>query len=273
LRKAWRLLRIIPTLALYFSLAPFGYSVLALMSTLPARDADARARRLQGVMHRAFRLMHDWLRGLGIIDFNPRKIEGFLPDGPCVLVANHRTLTDITSIVASLGPMTTVVKSEIYQMWWLRPLLAGAGLIEGPTNNQLGAASVVRSAVRHTQNGSRFVFFPEGTRAPDDHLLPFGRTAFEVACRADVPVVPLLLHWEHPWLSKDCRLFQMPTGPTQLRLELLSPVYPRDFQGSSRALRDMVETTFRTHLDRDSGGGLEGGSDAIYRRSAQASHR
>ena len=243
------------------------------MSTLPARDPDARAQRLRRVIHRAFRLMHDWLRGLGILDFNPRQIDGSLPDGPCVLVANHRTLTDITSIVAALGPMTAVVKSEVYRLWWLRPLLEGAGLIEGPTGNQLDVASVIDASVRQARTGSRLVFFPEGTRAPDDHLLPFGRTAFEIARRADVPVVPVLLHWKHPWLSKDCRLLQMPDGPTQLHLEVLPPVYPREFQGSSRALRDVIETTFVTHLDTDSAEHLEGPSGGINRESTQATHR
>jgi 1-acyl-sn-glycerol-3-phosphate acyltransferase len=243
------------------------------MTKLPARDSDARARRLRRVIHRAFRLMHDWLRGLGILDFNPRDIDGVLPDGPCVLVANHRTLTDVTSIVAALGPMTAVVKSEIYRLWWLRPLLEGAGLIEGPTGNQLNVATVIDASVRQAANGSRLVFFPEGTRAPDDHLLPFGRTAFEIACRADVPVVPVLLHWKHAWLSKDCRLLEMPDGPTQLHLEVLSPVCPSEVQGSSRALRDMVEATFLNHLELDSAEHLEGPSGRSNRESTQATHR
>jgi len=224
-------------------------------------------------MQRAFRLMHDWLRGLGVLDFNPRKIEGVLPDGPCVVVANHRTLTDITSIVAALGPMTAVVKSEVYRLWWLRPLLEGAGLIEGPTGNPLDVASVIDASVRQARTGSRLVFFPEGTRAPDDHLLPFGRTAFEIARRANVPVVPVLLHWKNPWLSKDCRLLQMPDGPTQLHLEVLPPVYPREVQGSSRALRDMIETTFVTGLYTGSAEHLEDDSGGINRESTQAAHR
>lgn len=243
------------------------------MSTLPARDPEARAQRLRRVMHRAFRFMHDWLRVLGVLDFNPREIEGVLPDGPCVVVANHRTLTDITSIVAALGPMTTVVKSEVYRLWWLRPLLEGAGLIEGPTGNPLDVASVIEASVRQARTGSRLAFFPEGTRAREDHLLPFGRTAFEIARRANVPVVPVLLRWKHPWLSKDCRLLQMPDGPTQLRLEVLPPVHPRDVQGSSRALKDVIETTFVTRLDTDLAEHVEDPGGGINRESTQATHR
>ena len=272
-RKAWRLIRTLPTLAVYFALAPFGYAGLALVTVLPTRDANARVRRLQGVMSRAFRLMHDWLRAIRLLDFNPREITGALPEGPCVIVANHRTLTDITAIMASFGPMTSVVKSEVYRKWWLRPLVEGAGFIEGTSDDRLGLASLLDSSVPRLQNGFSLLFFPEGTRAPSDRLLPFGRTAFEIACRANVPVVPVLLRWKHPWLSKDCRLFQISTGLTQLRMEVLPPVHPGDHQGSSRALRDVVQTLFLTHLDRESGMVGEGYHAGINRESAQASHR
>lgn len=262
------------TLALYFIvLAPVGYAALTLLSVLPTRDTDARSRRLQGIVCWGFRTMHDWLRVVHIIDFEPRDVEGVLPDGPCIVVANHRTLTDITSIMASFGPMTAAVKPEIYRMRWLRPLIQSAGFIEGASTNPIDLGNMIDAAADSARSGSRFLLFPEGTRAPNDELLPFGRTAFEIACRAGVPVVPVLLRWKHPWLSKDCRLFALPKGRTELRLEALSPVYPHDFRGSSRALKDVVQSTFRAHLKADSGRELEGYNAGINRESAQAAHR
>lgn len=262
------------TLALYFIvLAPVGYAALTLMSVVPTRDADRRARRLQGIVCWGFRTMHDWLRLLGLLDFDPRNVVGALPEGPCVVVANHRTLTDITAIMAALGPMTAVAKPEIYRMWWLRPLARAAGFVEGPSVDRLDVGKLVDSAAQSVRCGSRFLLFPEGTRAADDELLPFGRTAFEVARRADVPIAPILLRWKHPWLAKDCRLYGMPKGQTELRMEVLPPVSPRDVQGSSRALRDVVETSFRAHLTVDSGKELESYNAGINRESAQAAHR
>ncbi len=262
------------SLAVYFIvLAPVGYAVLTLLSLLPTRDPDARATRLQGIVCWGFRTMHDWLRVIRIIDFNPREVEGALPEGPCIVVANHRTLTDITSIMASFGPMTAAVKPQIYRMWWLRPLIESAGFIEGASINPLDLGNMLDAAARSARRGTRFLLFPEGTRAPDDQLLPFGRTAFEIACRADVPVVPVLLHWKHPWLSKNCRLFAMPKGPTQLRLQALSPIYPSELEGSSRALKDVVESTFHARLKVDSARELEGYNAGINRESAQAAHR
>ncbi|MFW2388419.1 MAG: lysophospholipid acyltransferase family protein [Polyangiales bacterium] len=274
MRKAWRLFLVTSTLALYFIvLAPLGYGALTVMSILPTRDADARARRLQGIVCWGFRTMHDWLRWIGIIDFDPREVEGALPDGPCIVVANHRTLTDITSIMASFGHMTAAVRPDIFRMRWLRPLVQSAGFVEGASDNPLHLGKMIDAAASRAKRGSRFVLFPEGTRAPSDELLPFGRTAFEIACRADVPVVPLLLHWKHPWLSKNYPLFAIPKGATELRIEALPPVYPQDFRGSSRALRDVVESTFRARLNVDSGKELEGYNAGINRESAQAAHR
>ena len=274
MRRAWRFLVVLATLALYFIvLAPVGYAALTLLSVLPTRDPEARARRLQGIVCWGFRSMHDWLRFIRIIDFNPREVEGTLPDGPCIVVANHRTLTDITSIMASFGHMTAAVRPDIFRMRWLRPLVQSAGFVEGASNNPLDLGNMIDAAASRAKRGSRFVLFPEGTRAPSDELLPFGRTAFEIACRADVPVVPVLLRWKHPWLSKDYRLFAMPKGATELRIEALPPVYPRDFRGSSRALKDVVESTFRAQLSLDSGRGNEGYNAGINRESAQAAHR
>ena len=265
---------VLTSLALYFVvLAPVGYAVLTLLSVLPTRDPDARARRLQGIVCWGFRTMHDWLRFIRIIDFNPREVDGALPDGPCIVVANHRTLTDITSIMASFGPMTAAVKPEIFHMRWLRPLIESAGFIEGASMNPIDLGDMIDAAAQSARCGTRFVLFPEGTRAPNDELLPFGRTAFEIACRANVPVVPILLRWKHPWLSKDCRLFAMPDGRTELRIEALPPVYPHDFRGSSRALKDVVQSTFRAQLKADSVRELEEYNAGISRESAQAAPR
>ncbi len=248
------------TLSIYFAAAPFGYATLAVISLLPTRDPDRRARRLQGVMCGAFRLMHHWLRWIGLIDFDPRHVEGQLPDGPCVLVANHRTLTDVTSIMATLGPMSTVVKPSIYRAWWLRPLVEGAGLFEGIAPNQLDVSTVIDAAIERLRRGSSVLFFPEGTRAPSDEMLPFGRTAFEIAYRAKVPVVPIVLNWKPAWLSKDRPLLEPPTSTPQLRMRLLPSVMPADVDVSSRALKDMVETAVQSHVgDRQlegQGGGL-----------------
>lgn len=248
LGQAWRLIRVLFTLSIYFAAAPFGYATLAVISLLPTRDPDRRARRLQGVMCGAFRLMHHWLRWIRLLDFDPRDVEGRLPDGPCVVVANHRTLTDVTSIMATFGAMSTVVKPSIYRAWWLRPLVQGAGLFEGVAPTQLDVSTVVDAAIERLRRGSSVLFFPEGTRAPSDEMLPFGRTAFEIAYRAKVPVVPIVLHWKSAWLAKDCRLLEPPTPTPQLRMRVLSPVTPTDVDVSSRALKDVVETAVQSHI-------------------------
>ena len=66
-------------------------------------DPVRRARRLQAFTAGAYRLKYRWLRWLGIVNFEVVRPLPGLPDGPCVVIANHPTLMDITAITATLG--------------------------------------------------------------------------------------------------------------------------------------------------------------------------
>ncbi|MFW6051012.1 MAG: lysophospholipid acyltransferase family protein [Myxococcota bacterium] len=248
LRRAWRLLRVFTVLALYFSAAPFGYAAFALLRALPSRDRDARARKLQRVLQRAFTLMHDCIRAFRLIDFDPRRVEGELPEGPCVVVANHPSLIDVTSIMATVGGAATAVKPSIFRRWWLRPLLEDAGQFEGNGASPLSIARLVDASVDRLGRGFRVLLFPEGTRSPEGGLHRFGRAPFEVACQANVPVVPIVVTLEPRWLTKERGILRPPDGVSRQRLTVLKPIHPADYGRCSRTLRDVVDARIRERL-------------------------
>lgn len=247
MRRVWRALMAVVMLTTYFAAAPFGYGAFALLQLKPAREPRVRARRLQAVMRRAFTLMHDSLRWLGLIDFNPRHIVGEIPDGPVVLVGNHPSLCDVTSVVAALPDVTTVVKPGLYAKGWARPLLEGALHFEGTTGTG-SPAKVIEAGLDRIHQGFRVLIFPEGTRSPPGGLHTFGRTAFEIACKANVPVVPLVFHWEPVYLSRESPIFPIPKTTPKLTLEALPAVHPTDHDSSSRKLRDVVDGLVRERL-------------------------
>jgi 1-acyl-sn-glycerol-3-phosphate acyltransferase len=246
-KKAWRLVLLLIIVATYAAASPFGYGAFALLRLLPTRNQTRRARRLQGVLRRAFTILHDWLRVWSLLDFDPRRSAGQLPDGPAVLVANHPAMSDITSAIACFRNVTTAVKPILFRRYWLRPLLEGARFFEG-AGDPLDAGSVIDAGVERIREGFHVLIFPEGTRSPEHGLHRFGRTAFEIACRANVPVVPIVIACDPVWLSKTRGIFSLPNDTPHLTLTALAPVLPADHGFSSRRLRDVVEAHVRSRL-------------------------
>jgi 1-acyl-sn-glycerol-3-phosphate acyltransferase len=239
---------LLASLAIYALMAPFGYAILALAAVFPVRDWRQRTRFLQTIIRRAFRGFHVYLRWIRFLDFRPTNPcpEGI---GACVLVANHPTMTDAMALLASVPGTCTAVRADIYDKYWIQPLLRGAGHFSAGFGNPLSGASVVQSSVERLAQGFRVLLFPEGTRSPlDGGLHQFGRTAFEVACRADVPIVAVLIDENPRWLGKGSRLAASKEVVSVKSVQLLKVAHPRDFFGDSRLLRDYVETAYREAL-------------------------
>jgi 1-acyl-sn-glycerol-3-phosphate acyltransferase len=247
LLRRTRRLRVVLTFAVYSALAPLAFGSFWVLYVLAPRDRVRRALRMQRLSAGAFRFMHGALRLLAILRFDPREGLQPLPRGPCVVVANHPSRMDISSITAVLGGGCTVVKPEFFHRRMLRALMLGCWHIEGP-GDALGTGRVVDEAVERLRCGLTVIIFPEGTRTPASGLLPFGRTAFEIACRANVPVVSVAIRCDPPWMTKETRLFDPPHPVPHLRLVQLATDEPASVNFESRALRQRVEARFQRWL-------------------------
>lgn len=246
--RAWRILGVALIVGTYFATAPIGYGAFAVWGAIPSRDPRARARRIQSIMSFAFRSMHALLRWMRILDFDPRDIQGKIPSTPCVIVANHPSLTDISAMLASERQLVFPVKPALFDSFWAKPVLAQADHFAGASPGAFTAASVIDAAVHRIELGYRVIIFPEATRSPDNGLHPFGRMAFEIAVRADVPVVPVVITCKPRWLTKDHGFFDPPETLPKLRFRVLPAVDPREAGSSSRTLRDMVFHQIRSEL-------------------------
>lgn len=246
-KHALTVIIVVVSLVLYVSLAPLGYALFALIAALPTRRWTQRARRLQRVMQAAFGAFHRYLRLARLLDFTPRDV---CPAniGACVVVANHPTLTDAPAMLSSIPNLCTAVRADLYDKPWLRPLLGGAGHFSAGAENPLGGADLVRSTEERLADGFRVLLFPEGTRSPRGRLHRFGRSAFEAACRARVPIVAVLIRETPPWLAKGDGFLTRRREVAVKHIELLKVVYPRDFLEDSRLMRDYVEAAFQQAL-------------------------
>lgn len=158
-----------------------------------------------------------WLAGMRLDILHP----DYLPDGQCVVVANHASYLDGFVLMAALPPrFGFVIKREVSRVPLAGLLLAriGSELVERFDRNK--GASDARRVVRSAGNGHSFVFFPEGTFAHQPGLLKFHSGAFLTAARAGCPVVPCVIRGTRDALpAKRPRLL-----PARLEVEFLPPL-------------------------------------------------
>ena len=204
-----------------------------------------RALRSQAVVRRAFVLFHDYMRVCRVIDFDPRRVDLQLPTGPCVVVANHPTLVDVTALIAAGGPMCTVVKPELSSSFAFGRLLHHCWHIETPGETRIGTSPVVDEAIARLNAGLRVLIFPEGTRSPEGSLRRFRTGAFEIAARAGVPVVPLFLRCDPPMLSKVAAWHRTPEMLPRLTIARLPTLDPATWPDATAMAADLRATYTR----------------------------
>lgn len=237
----------------YFAAAPLGYAIFALWSVLPNRNPERRASQLRRVVSIAFRSMHAFLRWARLVDFDPDVHASRMPHGACVLVANHPTLMDISALLAADSNLVFPVKPSLFNSFWASPLFHQSGQFEGAGQDPLRVAQMIETAAQRLAAGQRVIIFPEGTRSPDFGLHPFGRVAFEIAERAQVPLVPIVITCLPRFLGKSSGFRRPPAELPQLRVHVLDsidPGSPERAGSSSRILRDIVVLRIRMELER-----------------------
>ena len=175
----------------FFGAALLGSVVLQLLRLWPGSLME-RQRRCQRLVRAAWVLFHDYLRWVGLVDFDRRRYDLDVR-APSIVIANHPTLIDITALIAVGSP--------------------GEGM-----------ASAVDQAEARLRAGHLVILFPEGTRSPVGGLGRFRLGAFELARRTGVPILPVRITAEPPALWKGLAWYAIPRQTVNFRLQPLPPV-------------------------------------------------
>lgn len=231
---------------LYFGAGSLVLSwvVLPFMTRGTKRD-PATVRRAHELVSKGFDQFHWLATRLGLIHFEPKAIATTLPAGPCVLVANHPTLVDVTAILAVVRSACIVVKHDLYAGRVMGPLLRSAWHIDAGGDGELPAAAVVDGAVERIRAGFSVLIFPEGTRSPANGLRRFQRGAFEIALRANVPIVPIVLRCDPPMLMKGMPWYALPKRLARLSMKFLEPIDVHPESEDRRQLAARIEALYQ----------------------------
>ena len=131
------------------------------------------------------------------------------PDRSYVVACNHQSMYDILVVYGWLRlDLKWVMKKELRKMPAIGIGCEKAGHIFVERRNPKQAAKAITEALERLGNGIGILFFPEGTRSLDGHLLPFKKGAFRTAIDQQIPLLPVTVVGTRDILpAKSLRLF------------------------------------------------------------------
>lgn len=209
----------------------FMWLAIYLVRTLPAY---VKAKRLgkQGKMEQQQAVVHKKVKSWAVLLLKrikvPLVIEGLenLPEkGDNVMfAANHQSYIDIPVLLAGLDyPRPILARKEIGRVPILGKWMQLLGCIFVDRDNARAAVGALRQAEQMLKEGQDLVVYPEGTRSQSDEMGVFQPGMIKMACKAGVPVVPIVIDgtWKvlegNGWKLKKTtvRMVILPAVPTE----------------------------------------------------------
>lgn len=114
--------------------------------------------------------------------------------GPLLLVANHISWLDITSLHAARF-CRFVSKADVKAWPLIGALASGVGTLFIQRESRRDAMRVVHHMAESLRAGDVLAVFPEGTTSEGVELLPFHANLLQAAIAAEVPVQPVALQF------------------------------------------------------------------------------
>lgn len=153
-------------------------------------------------------------RGIFTMTGTAPRITGLenIPDGHCVVVANHASYADGILLKGFLpARFSFVIKGEMRAIPIAHFLLRRAGSHFVERFAMQGSSRDARRIVKAAQKGQSLAFFPEGTFRSEPGVGRFHAGAFVAAVRGRMPVIPVAIagtrkllpaHRAWPWPSR-----------------------------------------------------------------------
>ena len=165
-------------------------------------------------MHRRQRLAAWACKGVFVLAGVKVTVRGRanLPDGHCIVVANHASYIDGVLLKGYLpGRFNFVIKGEM-----------GAKFVE--RSEVSGSTRDARQIIRDAQDGESLGVFPEGTFEEQPGVGRFRPGAFAAAVRGKLPVVPVAISGTRYMLPAE----RMLPRPSHLTIDILPAILPGD---------------------------------------------
>jgi 1-acyl-sn-glycerol-3-phosphate acyltransferase len=173
------------------------------------------------------------------------------PRNPYVAVSNHESYADIFLISHFPWEMKWLSKIEIFRipvMGWMMRMANDIPLARGKRESVMSALAGCRDRLAKRVS---VLIFPEGTRSPNDDLLPFKDGAFRLAIETGVPILPIAVAGTRHCMAKRSFTFRR----ARAKARVLEPVptdglTPDDIPALREKVRSMIDME-RRELQRE----------------------
>lgn len=173
-------------------------------------------------------------------DFKISGLENIDKSSTYVVVANHQSLADIVIVYQTRMQFKWVAKESLFKLPFLGWCMTLARHIRISRGNYSSIKRVYREAATWLRGGVSVLFFPEGTRSPDNEMKDFQNGAFKLAIKEHIPVLPVSIKGTGGAIPKGSWLFKtkIPASLTVLPAIDTAQFKPADFA----SLRDLVRS-------------------------------
>lgn len=164
-----------------------------------------------------------------------------------LLVPNHPSMIDVFLILSRLPRAVCLMKSSISSNLFLGVGAYLAGYISNRQPDQM-----FRAAIESVRAGNLLLIFPEGTRTTQQPINPIANSVALIAKRAQVPLQPILLQTNSPYLSKGWKIWRAAQFPMIYRATLGPKIYADNSLNETTAtLQRYFEQTLVRSIDPD----------------------
>jgi 1-acyl-sn-glycerol-3-phosphate acyltransferase len=167
---------------------------------------------------------------------------GLDPSRASVYMANHQSQFDVPALILAMpADFRFVAKRELLFIPIFGWALWLAGFVFVDRGDREQAIRSLDEAAAKVHRGMSIIVFAEGTRSPDERLLPFKKGGFMLALKAGAPIVPVSIRGSRGVLPK---------GSLRLRPGTIDLVFgaPIDTSAYSIESRDALMAAVRNAI-------------------------
>jgi 1-acyl-sn-glycerol-3-phosphate acyltransferase len=166
-----------------------------------------------------------------------------------VMISNHQSLLDILVLFRLFTHFKWVSKIENFRVPFIGWNMSLNRYIKLRRGDRQSVIQMLFECEQTLKQGSSVMFFPEGTRSVDGKLRAFKPGAFELAKRAGVPILPIVLQGTGNALPKRGFVLQ---GRHPIQIRVLPPLPYASFADKPAAqLTDEMRALYLRELDED----------------------
>jgi len=175
-----------------------------------------KEERTQNLIRYIFRFYLWALTASNMIQLVVEKVDDFKDCSGKIIVANHPTLLDVVILMAYIPRVQCIVKSDLWNHFFLGGLMRSAGYIR----NDLSPDKIIKNCQKALDGGRCLLVFPEGTRRNPNQELKFQRGFANIAFYTKRQIQTVIITCNPLILYKGEPLFSAPERCPVLRVRM-----------------------------------------------------